>query len=196
MTTQPERTFDSLESFAVWAAEQSERYELIDGHVMSLMTGGGRRHNLLSLVLAASLLDALQDGPCRVYAGTQLVRTGPLRGRAPDVVVSCGPEDDERWENDAQYIIEVLSPGTSSTDLSDKITEYRRLPSIRQYLVLYPAERRGQLRTATELGWYEQDVSGVVEFAGTSLDLDDIHDRVDAKVGHPRPDGRRRPATA
>lgn len=194
MSTQPESTFDSLESFAVWAGKQDERYELIDGHVVSLMTGASRRHNLLSLVIASTLLDALEDGPCRVYTGSQLVRTGPLRGRAPDVVVSCGPEDDERLENDAAYIVEVLSPGTSSTDLSDKITEYRRLPSIRQYLVLYPAERRGQLRTATDLGWYEQDVSGVVEFAGVRLDLDAVHDRVDAKVGAPGSGGPRRSA--
>jgi Uma2 family endonuclease len=172
-----------MESFVAWAGEQAGRYELVDGHAVALMTGASRRHNLLALLLAASLLDALAEGPCRVYTGSQLVRTGPLRGRAPDVMVSCGPEDDERWENDAQYVLEILSPRTTSTDFSDKITEYRRLPSIRQYLVLYPGEPRGQLRTATDLGWHEQDVSGVVEFAGVTLDLGAIHARADAKLG-------------
>lgn len=61
--------------------------------------------------------------------------------------------------------------------------EYRRFPSIKQYLVLDQDDRAAQPFARTDLGWHEVDVEGVIEFAGTCLDLDAAYDVVERKPG-------------
>jgi Uma2 family endonuclease len=57
----------------------------------------------------------------------------------PDVVVSCdardnGPED--RFLSHPVLIVEVLSPSTAAYDRSDKCALVRRLPSLREYVLV------------------------------------------------------------
>lgn len=175
-------TFASVQAFAEWAETQDERYELVDGRVVTALVGSTPRHNLLAGRLFRAIGDALDDGPCRVYTGNQLVRTGATASRAPDVVVACGDAPTDRWESDAHYLVEVLSPSSEGTDLREKLREYRALPSVRQYLVLAQDDRRAQLFTRTELGWHETEVTGVIDFAAVALDLDACYDYVDARL--------------
>lgn len=60
------------------------------------------------------------------------------------MVVTCGKAEagDEQIVTDPKLIIEVLSPSTKDYDRRDKFVLYRSLPSLREYALIDPAERR------------------------------------------------------
>lgn len=54
-----------------------------------------------------------------------------------DVVVSCDPEDsDEYFVKSPVLIVEVESPSTSIIDRREKLLAYRKLSSLREYVIL------------------------------------------------------------
>jgi Uma2 family endonuclease len=55
----------------------------------------------------------------------------------PDVVVTCDPEDnDEYFVRRPVLVVEVASPSTFAIDRREKLMAYRKLPSLREYLLL------------------------------------------------------------
>jgi Uma2 family endonuclease len=58
----------------------------------------------------------------------------------PDVTVACGAPEFEDAEVDTllnpKVLIEVLSPSTADYERGGKFTHYRRLPSLREYLLV------------------------------------------------------------
>lgn len=178
--------------FLEWERTQDRRHEFVRGEVR-LMTGGSARHEWLVRRVDRLLGDVYDesDGPCRAFAhNRKLVMAEAIR--YPDVFVVCGPQADDQYEDDADYIVEVLSPSTAKVDLTEKLHEYGGLRSIKQYLVLDPDARSALLYEKHDLGWHVREASGTVDFAGMSLDLDAVYDWVDARSGTVTP--RREPA--
>lgn len=56
----------------------------------------------------------------------------------PDIVVSCDPRDQQetRRQHYPLLLIEVLSPSTEVYDRSLKFNQYKKLPSLRHYLLV------------------------------------------------------------
>lgn len=170
----------SLPEFLAW--EQERRHEYVGGEVR-LITGGSARHEALVRRIDRLLGDVYDEtaGPCRVYShNRKLVMAESVR--YPDVMVVCGPQADAQYENDADFLVEVLSPSTAKVDLSEKLHEYAALRSIKEYMVLDPDQRRVVVYARHHLGWPVREVKGVVEFAGVSIDLDAAYDWVDART--------------
>jgi Uma2 family endonuclease len=67
-------------------------------------------------------------------------------------------------------VFEVLSEGSSQTDLIDKNREYRATPSIRRYVVLQQTHKAAIVFVRREDGWLSEIVSG----NDASLDLPEI----------------------
>lgn len=174
------------EGFLAWDARAEGRHEFVDGHVVSLMAGSVR-HGVVVTEIARRLSTALLETPCRVHAQDTRLRIGN-RFREPDVMIVCGPVGHELYETDAQYLVEVLSPDSVLRDTKDKLTEYARVPSAQQYLVVDPDDMRALLYRRHDLGWYVNEVSGVIEFAGVELDLDGVRAIADAKAPPGAPD--------
>jgi len=93
--------------------------------------------------------------------------------------VNCAKASHDQYENDAEYLVEVVSPSNSRQDLAEKVAEYTSLPSAKQYLVLNPDTRQATLYQRHDLGWSEREVSGVIRFAEVDVDLDALYDHVD-----------------
>ena len=61
----------------------------------------------------------------------------------PDVQVVCDPTDTQQmYTTSPCVVVEVLSPSTESIDLREKLMAYRRLKSLRAYLIVYHDKRR------------------------------------------------------
>ncbi len=110
--------------------------EYIAGEIFA-MTGGSPAHNLIAVNVAAELRRLVKQRPCRVYSSDQRVRVdqGYLY---PDVSVACGQP--EYFDNDnllnPTLIVEVLSPSTEDYDCGGKFARYRRIPSLKGYLLV------------------------------------------------------------
>ncbi len=113
------------------------RHEYLAGHVFAL-AGASEAHNTIALNIAAELRALLRGSPCRVF-----ITDMKLRIRAaetfyyPDVFVTCHGADRERYYKEHPSVIfEVLSPGTEATDRREKFLLYRKLDSLREFVLV------------------------------------------------------------
>jgi Uma2 family endonuclease len=116
------------------------RHEYLDGEIFA-MGGASRRHNLISLNIAAELRAGARGRPCEVYAHDMRVRieaTGLYT--YPDVVAVCGEPRFEDMEVDTLLnptcLAEVLSKSTEDYDRGAKFEGYRTVPSLREVLLV------------------------------------------------------------
>jgi Uma2 family endonuclease len=128
----------TLEQFFQWEVQQDGKYEYINGEVYA-MTGGTVPHSAIVVNLVAALRPHARSRSCQVLSADAKVAisdTGP--SFYPDLQVTCDARD--RGAIDAlRYpclIVEVLSPSTESYDRGAKFAHYRRLESLREYVLI------------------------------------------------------------
>lgn len=141
------RKLMEADEFLVWCQTQEDSYELIDGMPVlkygngpEAMAGGTRRHADIVQNIFVALRLRLRGGPCAAFLGDLFaVRTAIRKQRRPDVFVECGRGAEADLEATAPTILfQVLSPSSSREDLVLKPEEYKRLPTVRQYVVVDP----------------------------------------------------------
>jgi Uma2 family endonuclease len=162
--------------------------EYLDGQVFA-MTGASVSHNLIVANIVGLLHGQLRGGECRVYASGMrlLVSTSGLH-TYPDVTVVCGEPRLADQHRDTllnpTVLIEVLSDTTERYDRGRKAEHYRRLESLREYLLVAQHEPRVEhYRRAGERDWMLSEAIGpaeAVELAsvGCTLALSEVYDGV------------------
>lgn len=120
------------------------RSEFYDGEVFA-MTGGTPKHNRIKENLAGEIYAKLKGGKCQSFSSDQRVKVRESNFIAyPDIVIVCGePKFDDTDANsmvNPQSIIEVLSPSTQGRDRVFKLREYRRIPTLKEYLLISQTE--------------------------------------------------------
>lgn len=161
--------------------ELSERrHELIRGEVR-LMSGGSERHDLLTQAINLRLLRTLWGGPCRVFPHNRKLLAPDGNVYYPDLMVTCSASADPRYENDARWLFEVLSPSNKRAELDDKLEHYTGLPSLQAYVTLDPETRAVTVYQRHDLGWRSLMLAGgMLDLGEVSLDIDAVYDEVDA----------------
>jgi len=172
----------SLTDFLAWEETQAERHEFVRGEVFA-MVGARRVHGLVSLNIAAALKNQLRGSVCRVFNETMKLQVAEDVLFYPDVFVTCDPADlrTELVFRAPTVVVEVLSPSTQANDRGGKFTWYRRLASLREYLLVDPDSREVQLFRRGSDGLFTlHDLTGAPLVALTSIDCqlpaDDIFD--------------------
>jgi Uma2 family endonuclease len=137
---------------------KTERWELIDGFVVRMMTGGTEDHALVWSNFDGALRAAAAKRGCRTLID-MLVRhpNGDDTTVAPDVLVRCGPpRGKDRTVDDPLIVVEVLSPSTMAYDRSTKFAFYQSIPTVAHIVLAYQDERRVEVFSrgaATEAGF-------------------------------------------
>lgn len=116
-----------------------DKSEYRDGEVVP-MPGVSRAHALITINFLVGFGTRLADRPCEVYSGDMRVRVAPARLYTyPDATVVCGTPlfADDRTDTllNPTVIVEVLSPSTQSYDRGEKFGYYRKLESLRDYVL-------------------------------------------------------------
>lgn len=162
----------TLAEFLAWEGEQPERHEFFRGETFA-MVGGTWRHNRVVLNLASRIGEHLDGTPCQVFAESVKVRLSEAV-LYPDVMVTCGKAEagDELAVTDPKLVIEVLSPGTKGYDKRDKFILYRTLASLREYVLIDPAQRQVEVFTLAEAGtWLLTDQTRAEVLTLASIDF-------------------------
>jgi Uma2 family endonuclease len=162
----------TLDEFLAWEAEQVQRHEFYRGETFA-MTGGTARHNRVIMNLGSRIAHHLDGSGCQAFTESMKVQIaeGILY---PDVVVTCGKAEagDEQIVIDPKLVIEVLSPSTKGYDRRDKFILYRALPSLLQYVVIDPVDRRVEVHTREgEDTWTLVDQSKAAQLTLSSIEL-------------------------
>jgi Uma2 family endonuclease len=114
--------------------------EYFDGCITA-MSGASREHNRIAGNLYRKISDQLENGPCEAFIGDLRVCVNPTGLYTyPDVTVVCGEAQFQDDEVDTllnpTVIVEVLSPTTESYDRGAKFEHYRRLASLKEYVLV------------------------------------------------------------
>lgn len=150
----------TVAEFLEWDDGTGVRYELIDGRPVA-MAPGTRPHGHLVTSLCGELRQRLQ-APCLAYSACGVrVPDAADQFLVPHLVVSCAAQpDDLRWVGDPALVAEVLSPSTQRYDRDQKLSLYRRIPSLRHILLLSPQRRHAIHWQRRSDGWLVVDLVG------------------------------------
>ncbi len=161
-----------------------ERHQLVGGEVFA-MTGGNSEHALLIARVARLLGNALDGGPCQVFAPdlrVLVLATG--LATYPDVPIVCGPleRDPESHHTitNPSVIAEILSDGTEAFDRGEKFRHYRQIPSLGAYILVSQHEPRIELyRRQTDGSWRLTEAGPGeqlrIDVLGCDLDVDAVY---------------------
>ena len=135
----------TVDQYLSWAQQQPGRYELLDGTVVA-MSPEGAGHAESKAAIHAALLAAIRARalPCHALPDGMTVRIDDATAYEPDAVAYCGAKLPSRAIEvpNPVIVVEVLSPSTRHIDLSAKLADYFRLPSVRHYLIADPEKPR------------------------------------------------------
>ncbi len=174
--------------------------EFFDGEIFPI--SGSRRpgitllreacatHCLIKVNVTGELLRQLKARPETVY-GSDLRLKVAVTGfeTAPDASVFCEPleYDGERCDKavNPTLIAEVLSPSTEADDRGKKFNHYRRIASLREYLLVSQDEARVERYLRNDDGtWTLTEASGLaaklhLPSLGIDLSLSEVYAKVD-----------------
>jgi Uma2 family endonuclease len=169
------------------------KHEFFAG-ALRAMAGASEAHNLIASNMIRGLGNALSDRECRVYPGDMRIRI-PRTGYYfyPDVSVVCGDPEFDDAERDVLLnplvVIEVLSSSTERYDRGEKFRRYRRIPSLRDYVLISQELALVELHSRRDFNRWEltevEGVEGTVELPAlqTALPLAEIYRQVTFESG-------------
>ena len=135
------------------------RHEFLNGEVWE-MAGGTIEHGALALAVAGELRAALRGKPCRAFSSDVRVRI-PETDLAtyPDLSIVCGqletsPDDKDAITNPI-LLVEILSDSTEAYDRGAKAAHYRRISSLREYVLVSQSEPRIEVQRRSQGGRWE-----------------------------------------
>ncbi len=139
---------------------------------MFAVSGASPLHNFIKDNLIVALGNALRGSGCRTLSSDQRVRVSPSGLYTyPDILTLCGPgeyaaEDDHTLLN-PKVIIEVLSDSARGYDRGAKARQYKRIPSLEEYVLVEQDEPViDRFVRQPDGGWLETTVEGLdAEFA-------------------------------
>ena len=135
-----EQLYSEDEYFAL-EAESEEKFEFWNGYIVAMATAVPR-HARIANRIARALTNRVLGQGCEVTTSDQKIKAGDAIFTLPDVVVSC---EDEQFDPKRTHIllnphvlVEVLSPSTRNRDRTTKLEAYQSLPSLLDYLIVWP----------------------------------------------------------
>ena len=161
------------------------RHEWVNG-VAYAMSGGTAEYSAIKTNITVSFGSRLRGGPCRVADSDQrmhVLETGS--SFYADLVVVCGgyvfASDDDNALTNPVVIVEVLSPSTEDYDRGTKFQHYRRMASLREFVLVSQHERRVEVRRRIKEGWLVFEITeGELELSSLdiSVPLGEMYDLV------------------
>lgn len=167
--------------------ESPVRYEYYHGEVFA-MAGASLNHNEIVSNIYSLLKSTFKPKGCRTFQESAKLEVEPDDVYVyPDVVLTCHPEDvvSEYLIKNPVLIAEVVSPSSENYDRGKKWRQYRRLISLRYYLLVSQQQPYIELysrRTFTSL-FQLQDFSKMEEIIyfpdlDFSISLQQVYDGI------------------
>ena len=148
------------------------------------MTNPNTVHEQIVSDVGLRLKQAADKQGCQAFFGGMRVQRSNNKGAIdkprPDLMVRCGALVKQSFVTDPLVIIEVLSPSTMDVDRGEKLSFYKRLPTLAHVALVYQDQMRVEHYNRVDTGW-ELDIltatrqALVLEASGCSILLDDIY---------------------
>lgn len=181
------QTHYTAEEYLTLERSATCKSEFHDGQIYA-MTGASRAHNLITVNIARELSVQLKKRPCEAYISDMRVKAAEARSyHYPDIVVACGtPQFEDAYVDtllNPTMLIEILSPSTEAYDRGGKFAHYRKIATLREYLLVTQDQpvieryvRQGDVWILSEAVGLEATVP--LESIDCVLSLREIYDKV------------------
>ncbi|TRW95831.1 Uma2 family endonuclease [Candidatus Methylobacter oryzae] len=180
-------TYYTAEEYLMLERSAEIKSEFHDGQIYA-MTGASREHNLIAFNIGRELGNQLKKRPCEAYLSDMRVKAAEARSyHYPDIVVVCDKPQFEDAHVDTllnpTLLVEVLSPSTEAYDRGGKFAHYRKIPTLREYLLVTQDRpsierylRQGDAWILTEAT--ELDAAIPLQSIDCVLSLREVYDKV------------------
>jgi len=185
----PKYNYITPDEYLAMERASDEKHEYYDGFVIA-MSGARLRHNRVARNLYAKIGSFLEDKECELLPSDMRVST-PNRDAFmyPDLSIVCGePQlEDDKFDTllNPSVIFEIWSPSTQRNDRGYKLTYYKNIPSLNEYIMVDTAKRFLVIvRRQADGAWRFEDIDNSVgdlfiQTIGFNISFDDIY----AKTG-------------
>lgn len=142
------------------------RSEFFNGEMFA-MAGGKPEHSLIATNLAREFGTRLKGGPCVAYNADLRIKVEPTGLYTyPDLSVICGALEFASGTDDTivnpVLLVEVLSESTEAYDRGTKFEHYRRIGSLREYLLVSQKQPRvEQFMRQADGRWLLNEAAGL-----------------------------------
>ena len=195
MSLQPRPGYTFEDYLAAERDELEIRHEFVGGEVFA-MVGTTENHNIIVGNVIHGLIAQMKGRPCLAYSNDLRVRIEEADASTyPDVSALCGERQFHDNKHDTllnpSVIVEVFSPSTEGYDRGDKFAIYRRLSSLREYLLLSQSKVSAELFVRQPggrwlLGEYDStDAQVPLDSIDCRLSLGEVYDKVDFTAAPP-----------
>jgi Uma2 family endonuclease len=113
------------------------RHEYIYGELYA-MAGTSDRHNRIAMNIGYKIDNHLGSSRCEAFIESVKLKADIATFYYPDVMVACDETPESiYYREEPILLVEVLSPSTERTDRNEKLTVYKNIPSLREYLIVW-----------------------------------------------------------
>lgn len=187
MSAVAKQTHYTAEEYLSLERSASIKSEFHDGQIRA-MTGASRAHNLITINIARELSQQLKSRPCEAYVNDMRVKAAKARSyHYPEIAVVCGTPEFEDAQLDIllnpTLLIEVLSPSTEAYDRGGKFANYRKIASLREYLLVTQDQPGIERYLRQDEVWLLSEAEGLdasvsLESIACRLSLREVYDKV------------------
>ncbi len=184
----PDGTEISEEEYLVSEPQSEYKSEFRQGRIYA-MSGATEAHVLVSGNVFAEIHRQLKGRPCKAFQSD--MRTKVVAARLytyPDVIVVCGPTvfdvKDKHAIVNPTVLVEVLSKSTEAYDRGKKFGNYKKLDSLKEYVLVSQNKVLVEHFTWNAGEWHElalHSLDDTLELTsiGCKVSVRDIYDKVD-----------------
>jgi Uma2 family endonuclease len=177
-----------LEDYLAQEEHSDSRHEYLGGEIRA-MGYASPAHELIVANLITLLNICLADSDCKVYGSNRMVYVPQCdRIYYPDITVVCDQEEFKIFGKKMQaslnpsIIIEILSDSTEDVDTHDKWRCYKKIPSLKTYVLVSQKEKYlSILNRVGEKEWLttdHEDENEQLQIGGCTIKLKDIYKKV------------------
>jgi Uma2 family endonuclease len=127
----------SIEDYLEGEEAGEVRHEFIYGEVYA-MAGTSDRHNRIAGNLFSKIDSHLGASKCETFIENIKLRADELTFYYPDIMVACDESPESiYYRKEPILLVEVLSPSSVRTDRHEKLSIYKGIPSLQEYLIVW-----------------------------------------------------------
>lgn len=193
VAAQQQPHFYTPEEYLMLERSAGYRSEYLNG-VIYAMAGSSPEHSAITANVTIALGSQLRGGRCRVFSSDLKVATGAAGLFAyPDLSIVCGESRFHDEQRDVlinpTVLVEVLSPSAEAYDRGRKFSQYQRIASLTDYILIAQEEPHIDHYTRREDGqpqggqWLLTSAEGldaslVIAALNCTLRLAEVYDQV------------------
>ena len=188
MTSVAAQTYLTPEEYLAFERKATTKNEYLNGQIVA-MSGASFVHNFITMNIANQLYNQLRGGECQVATSDMRVKVTQTESYFyPDVVVVCGKplSEDNTFDTllNPTVIVEMLSPSTETYDRGEKFAHYKRVESLKEYILVSQDRARVEHYLRQESKWLQNeflkldDVMPLISIE-CELPLQDIYTRIE-----------------